>query len=217
MLNINKKTSIIIGLTIALLGFVIFMNDYFLEKKFNAYDYMNAQFLVLSESEIPDQSEEEEVVEEPVLEAPASDSKPVKTVQTYYIGSLEIPKIGFKRGFLDIDNRDNHVDRNIAVIKTSNYPNVDKGNFIIAGHSGTGAGAFFKNLYHLKEGDIANVYYHNVKYTYKITKIYLQDKIGRVAIYRDHSKTTLTLITCTKDNKTKQTIYIAELVSKQSY
>ena len=103
MLNINKKTSIIIGLTIALLGFVIFMNDYFLEKKFNAYDYMNAQFLVLSESEIPDQSEEEEVVEEPVLEAPASDSKPVKTVQTYYIGSLEIPKIGFKRGFLDIE------------------------------------------------------------------------------------------------------------------
>lgn len=217
MLKINKKTSIIIGLTIVLLGFVIFMNDYFLEKKFNAYDYMNEQFLVLSESEIPDQSEEEEVVEEPVeKEAPAPTPKP-KVTQAYYVGSLEIPKIGFKRGFLDVDNRDNHVDRNITVIKTSNYPDVNKGNFIIAGHSGTGPLAFFKNVYQLQEGDVANVYYKNVKYTYKITKIYLQDKTGRVAIYRNHNKTTLTLITCTKDNKTKQTIYIAELVSTHSY
>lgn len=204
-------------MTIMLIGFMIFANDYFLEKKSKAYDYMNNQFYILSESEMPDQSDEPVAEPEPEPVQPAPVAPAPRPTTPYYIGSLEIPKIGFKRGFVDINSRDNHVNKNITVIKTSNYPNVDKGNFIIAGHSGSGPLAFFKNLYQLKEGDTAVVNYQNVKYTYRITKIYLQERIGRIAIYRDYSKNTLTLITCTKDNKTKQTVYIAELVSRQSY
>ena len=54
-----------------------------------------------------------------------------------------------------------------------------------------------------------------MKYTYQVVNIYEQQKTGTAKIYRDTSKTTLTLITCTKDSKTLQTIYIAELVNKQ--
>ena len=135
----------------------------------------------------------------------------------YYIGYLEIPKIKFKRGFVDINSKDNNVSKNITIISGSKYPNVEKGNFIIAGHSGTGVHSYFKNLYKLTTNDEVYVYYKNVKYTYKIVKIYKQPKDGTVAIYRDYNKTTLTLVTCTKDDKTSQTVYVAELKNKESY
>ena len=135
----------------------------------------------------------------------------------YYIGYLEIPKVDFKRGFVDINSKDNVVSKNISIISGSKYPDVEKGNFIIAGHSGTGIHSYFKNLYKLKIGDKAYVYYNNVKYTYKIVKIYKHPKDGTVAIYRDYDKTTLTLITCTKNDKKTQTVYIAELESKGKY
>ena len=44
------------------------------------------------------------------------------------------------------------------------------------------------------------------------TKIDIEIKDGRVKIVRDYSKTTLTLITCTKDDLSSQTVYIFELV-----
>ena len=34
-------------------------------------------------------------------------------------------------------------------------------------------------------------------------------------IYRNYEKTTLTLITCTNNDSTTQTIYIAELINKE--
>ena len=69
----------------------------------------------------------------------------------------------------------------------------------------------------MKNNDEAYVYYKNIKYTYKIVKIYKQPKNGTIAIYRDYNKTTLTLVTCTKNDKKTQTVYIAELQSKKSY
>ena len=56
---------------------------------------------------------------------------------------------------------------------------------------------------------------NNKKYTYKIVNIYTQPKVGNIAIYRDYSKTTLTLITCTNNDSTTQTIYIAELIKTE--
>ena len=146
-----------------------------------------------------------------------NNKKPNNTKKYYYIGYLEIPKISFKKGFVDINSQDNVVSKNITIISGSKYPNVDKGNFIIAGHSGTGVHSYFKNLYKLSVNDMAYVYYKDVKYTYKIVKIYKQPKNGAIAIYRDYNQTTLTLVTCTKDEKTTQTVYIAELVNKESY
>ena len=99
----------------------------------------------------------------------------------------------------------------MEVVKGSTYPDVLNGNFILAAHSGSSYLAYFKNLYKLNIGDEAIVTYQNKKYTYKIVNIYEQEKTGKIAIYRDMNKTCLTLVTCTKDSKTKQTIYILEL------
>ena len=59
-------------------------------------------------------------------------------VTNEYIGYLNIPKINLNKGFLSQKAPDNNVEQNITVIEGSTYPNVDKGNLIIAGHSGTG-------------------------------------------------------------------------------
>ena len=92
-------------------------------------------------------------------------------------------------------------------------PYVNNGNFILAAHSGNSYVSYFKDLYLLNKGDYAYVTYQGVKYVYKITNIYLQVKTGQIGIYRDNNKTTLTLVTCTKDDEQHQTIYIAELIS----
>jgi len=130
-----------------------------------------------------------------------------------YIGYLEIPKIKFRRGFYNITSKLNTVEANIEIIKGSEMPDVTNANLIIAGHSGTGWKAFFKDLYKLEIGDEATVTYAGINYKYKITNIYKEKNTGTVSIKRNYDKTTLTLITCTKDDSSTQTIYIAELYS----
>lgn len=138
------------------------------------------------------------------------------TAQQYYLGILEIPKINLKAGFFDKNSSENTVEKNIMVLSTAAYPDVANGNFILAGHSGIGSIAYFEQLYQLSQGDIAYVTYKNVKYTYKLVDIYKQEKNGSVSIYRNMDKNVLTLITCTNDDRTTQTVYIAELQSKQN-
>ena len=128
---------------------------------------------------------------------------------------IAIPKINLTKGFLDNRSSENDVEKNILVVEGSNYPDVDKGNFILAGHSGTGWKAFFNDLYKLSAGDTAKITYKDKTYTYQITNIYKQPKTGKLAIYRNYDKTTLTLITCTNNDSTTQTIYIAELINKE--
>ena len=73
-----------------------------------------------------------------------------------------------------------------------------------------------KSLFNLSIGDKAYIYYNGVKYYYKITDIYEVEKTGKVAIYRDYEKSTLTLITCTRGSDTKQSVYILELYKKEN-
>lgn len=129
-----------------------------------------------------------------------------------YIGYLEIPAINFKQGFLNKNDIHNNVEENITVLKESVYPE-QLGNFIVAAHSGTGAIAYFNELYRLKEHDTIYVYYKNKKYTYEIVNIYKQPKNGTIEIRRDKTKSTLTLITCTNNDNTTQTVYIANQVN----
>ena len=70
-------------------------------------------------------------------------------------------------------------------------------------------------LYLLNKGDLAYIDYNNVKYTYKIVEIYTIPKTGKAEIKRNKNVSTLTLITCTKDDKTTQTIYVSELISQE--
>lgn len=138
----------------------------------------------------------------------------VEKVRKEFIGYLEIKKINLKQGLVSKKSYYNDVKYNIQMLSTSDYPDKKLGNVILAGHSGYGYLAFFKNLYKLSKGDEAKIYYKNYIYTYKIVNIYDVPKVGIVKINRDTSKTCLTLITCTHNSKTKQTVYILELTKK---
>ena len=75
--------------------------------------------------------------------------------------------------------------------------------------------SFFKNLYLLNIDDYVYIEYNGIKYTYKIVNIYDVAKTGKAEIIRNKNVSTLTLITCTKNNKKAQTIYISELINKE--
>lgn len=163
-------------------------------------------------------SDREEVVTPNVENVEADTSevvtpKPKPNYNYNYIGYLEISKIGLKRGFVDKNSKYNNINYNVTIASTSSYPDVENGNFILMAHSGDAFISYFANLYRLNIGDVAKVTYQKNIYQYRLVKIEEQPKTGVVAIHRDNYNTkALTLITCTKDNDTTQTIYIFELV-----
>lgn len=152
----------------------------------------------------------EDITNEEIIEE-KEESKESSEPLYEYIGVLEIPSINFKRGFLDMNDKNNTVSKNIQVLKDSDYPDVVNGNLIIAGHSGSGRIAFFKNLYKLSSGDESYIYYKNKKYIYKMIESYEVQKTGIVPIKNYSNKTILTLITCSQDEE-KQIVFINELI-----
>ena len=128
-----------------------------------------------------------------------------------YLGVLRIPKIHLKRGFHSTSSRYNNIEYNVTLLKGSTMPNVRNGNLVLIAHSGDAWISFFENLYKLKIGDKAYIDYKGRTYTYKIKKIYTVPKNGYVSIVRNYNRTTLTMITCTKNSDTKQSVYIAEM------
>ena len=217
--NHTNKIVVITGVTLFIFGIIFLASNYINEKVDNAYSYMNN--LLLENNEIIELTEEVDTIDDATssleentqIETKKEEVEYVDPYLKYYIGSLEIPKIGFNKGFVDINSKYNTVNRNIQIVNGSTYPDIDKGNFIIAAHSGTSYLAYFKNLYKLAIGDQAFVNYNGKRYTYQIVNIYNQEKTGKIAIYRDLDKTTMTLVTCTKNSKTEQTVYILELIN----
>ena len=201
--RISPYVTALIGALITLVGGFFLSYNYIQSKKIVAYDFMASAFY--NGNEIVHIEEKDEGNE------PVQDKELPEEVTDEYIGYLTIPKINLNKGFLDKRSTENDVEKNILVVDGSNYPDVDRGNLILAGHSGTGWKAFFNDLYKLSVNDVAYITYKGKKYTYTIVNIYKQPKIGRLAIYRNYDKTSLTLITCTNDDSTTQTIYIAEL------
>ena len=200
--RISPEMIAIIGSITILIGGFFLSYNYIQSKKVMAFDYISNVFYDQNQEIIVSDGEQQVEEEEDLGE-----------VTNNYIGYLSIPKINLKKGFLDKRSPDNDVEKNILVVEGSSYPTKDKGNLILAGHSGTGWKAFFNDLYKLNKGDNAIVTYKGKTYTYKITNIYTQPKVGKIAIYRNYDNTTLTLITCTNHDSTTQTIYIAELES----
>ena len=159
-----------------------------------------------------EEQKEETIQEEVFVEV---ENKNVDETNYDYIAVLEIPKINLKRG-LSQDKYYNNVNRNVEILKGSTMPNISKGNFILAGHSGSGRVAYFRNLNKLTIGDISYIYYGGIKYTYKVNNIYDIEKTGTATITRDLNKTTLTMITC-RHNTNKQIVIISELINQESY
>ena len=218
MKKINFKYQVAAGVILIISGIPLLLSNYIKEKRDVVFSEMNlalseinSQTIYndevvedeeLSDEELSDEELEEEQVEEP------------KEEYTYeeYAGILDIPKINLYKGFYNKASNLNNVKFNLYVLKESDYPDITNGNLIIAGHSGNYNNSYFANLYQLELNDTIIVHYKNKDYTYKITKIYNEEKTGTVRILRDRNKTTLTLITCTKDDNYHQTIYIAELI-----
>ena len=139
-----------------------------------------------------------------------SNTQTTKPVSYTYVGQLSIPKIRFKRGFVKKGSRYNNIEYNITIANEADYPDVKNGNFILMAHSGDAPISFFEPLYKLELGDQATVSYQAKAYYYTLVKTYQVEKTGKIAIYRDYNKKTLTLITCTHDDSTKQSVYIFE-------
>lgn len=214
--NTDKREQLIklVASFIFLIGSFMYIGriayNYYIELR----DYNKAQeFLNIGKEEV--EEIKVDIDEEEIKEQPKQEEK--KTSNYKYIGVLEIPKINIKRGFLNIKDKGNNVNKNLQVIKGSDMPNVKNGNLIIAAHSGNSYISYFKNLHKLSNDDVAYVYFNNIKYTYKVAGKYDAEKNGKVTIHRDNKKNTLTLITCSQTDKTKQIVYILELESEENY
>ena len=210
--RISPSVVAIIGAILTLTGGFFISYNYIQSKKVIAYDYMANIFY-------EGNKENNEDIANQITESTEGEQEAETESDTYtddYIGYLIIPKINLQKGFVDRRSTENDVEKNIMIVEGSNYPDVERGNFIIAGHSGTGWKAFFNDLYQLTTGDVAYVTYKGKRYTYTITNIYTQQKTGKIAIYRNYDKTTLTLVTCTNNDDTTQTVYIAELQSVET-
>ena len=213
----NNKKKLTPTLVAAISALLIMIGGYFISfnyvqsKKVYAYDYVSTEFFAEKDEEgtpVVIKKEKEKEEEKPEYIQEYDD-----IITNDYIGYLIIPKINLTKGFLDRRSSENDVEKNIYIVDGSTYPDVEKGNFIIAAHSGPGWQAFFNDLYQLTTGDQIYVTYKGKKYTYQLTNIYKQEKTGKIAIYRNYEKSTLTLITCTNHDLTSQTVYISELIN----
>lgn len=124
--------------------------------------------------------------------------------QEQYIGFLDIPVIKLKRGFYSITSEYNDVNKNIQVIADD----MDK-LLILAAHRGNSKVSFFQNLEKLSMGDEIYLNYKHRIYKYKLYYKYYENKDGNLSIKYDNTKDVLVLITCVRELKDKQVIYIA--------
>lgn len=219
-IRLKNSTILLIGIIIIISGVCIGLYEYFEERKIKTFSNMN---IMLYENELPEYIESPDIENEEVndqeqndnIEQPEDNPENKESIvnqNNNYLGILEIPKINLKKGFYDINSKYNNVDYNITIINGSTYPNEENNNLILAAHSGNCSVCYFNKLYKLELDDYAYLYYKNIKYSYKIVDIYDVEKDGTVEIYRDYSKNVLTLITCTRNSNTKQTVYILEKI-----
>lgn len=206
----SRNQKIIFSFIILFIGILVTFSEYFNSKKIEVYDYVNELYyketVELEEVTEEIMNNEEEVVED-------TKTYELKEEKVNYIGYLSIPKIDLKKGFTSKEDKNNTVSKNIEILSSSDYPDKELGNVIIASHSGNSSISFFKKLYLLQVDDLAYIEYNNRIYTYKISNIYTVEKTGSVEVIRNKDVSTLTLITCTKGDNTTQTVYIADLIS----
>ena len=208
--NNNYKDTIVLGVILISIGIALLFNNYIKKEREEAFNNMN--LLILESLVVEEINQDVEVQNEGDSTEQEVPKIEAQTNYEPYIATLKIPKINFERGFYDKNSTLNNVNYNVLFHKSSNYPGEQNGNVILAAHSGSSSNSYFNYLYKLELGDLAYITYNGNAYTYKIVNIYKENKDGNVAIYRDKNKNVLTLITCTNDDNTKQTIYIFEQI-----
>ena len=207
--KLSKNVKITLSILLLFIGICLLSFTYFHGIK---EDVFNKKNMDLMEQQIVLEDVLEEINEDKTVDVDPTDKKDSDNIDTY-VGILEVPDVNLKRGFFKEESKYNNVKYNITVIKGSTMPDVENGNLILASHSGSSSISFFKNLYKLGNDAYAFVNYGSKRYTYKLVDKYEEPKDGKLTITRNGNKSCLTLITCTKDNNSTQTIYIFELMS----
>ena len=189
-----------------IIKFILFLSISFLSS-FSVFNLVQDDFNNALEDTIFDTSQNDisdnlsEVKSDKVIQNPTIEKE---------IFLLEIPKINVENKVYGKDSHLNNIDKNVQLMSESDLPDVNLGNVIIGGHSGTGPLAYFKNLHLLNLNDEIIIKYNNNDYLYYIKKIYTDDKNGSIVIRRNYSKDTLTLFTCNPNDKDSYLIIIAE-------
>ena len=133
----------------------------------------------------------------------------VKTKKSDILFTLDIPKINLKKGIYGFDNKKNNVNYNIELLKESTLPGEGISHIFLAAHRGNSKVSFFEELNQLKEGDLVKIYYNNKTYEYKISYFFLTDKDGTISVNLEENTDSIGLITCVKNKKDKQIVYIS--------
>ena len=209
--KIKKSHTLLIGSLLIFIGIISLSWNYLVKMRDEVYSDMKIAMM--------DQFDNNEEIQSDIIEdTPIAENVNKGNNDNYvvdyskYLGVLEIPKIGLKRGFYNVGSKYNNIQYNVTMVAGSTLPNVTNGNLILMAHSGDAYISYFEYLYRLNKGDPVYVTYNGRKYQYKIVNIYQVKKNGIVRIQRNHNRTSLTMITCTKGNENTQTVYISELV-----
>lgn len=202
-----------LGSLLVFIGFVTLSYGHLKVLKELIYENVRLGILIDDTKDEKEEIKKEEPVTVPTENPPAQEeTKKENKVYYNYIGYLEIPKIRLKRGFVDRNSKYNNIQYNVTISNDGNMPDVENGNFILYAHSGDAYISYFAYLYKLQIGDYAYVTYNDVKYTYQLVKIENLPKTGILELSRPSIYTKeLTLITCTKDSDTEQTVYYFDI------
>lgn len=209
-MKIKKSQLCLFGSLLVIVGITVLSMEHIKELKKQVFSDMQLSFM--NEDNTNDIIQDVPKVEEVKEETPKEENTNKQIDYSKYTGIIEIPKIKLKRGFYNFGHRYNDIEHNVTVIGGSTMPDVVNGNLILAAHSGDAYISYFAYLYKLVIGDYVYITYNGITYKYQIVNIYNVLKTGSVTINRNEARTTLTLITCTKNSDTEQTVYIAELI-----
>ena len=209
-MKIKKSQLCLFGSLLVIVGITVLSMEHIKELKKQVFSDMQLSFM--NEDNTNDIIQDVPKVEEVKEETPKEENTTKQIDYSKYTGIIEIPKIKLKRGFYNFGHRYNDIEHNVTVIGGSTMPDVVNGNLILAAHSGDAYISYFAYLYKLVIGDYVYITYNGITYKYQIVNIYNVPKTGSVTINRNEAITTLTLITCTKNSDTEQTVYIAELI-----
>lgn len=209
--KLSKNAKITISILFIFIGLVLISYNYFEGIKHNVFNYQNIR--LLEQQVIIDELPEEVSVEDFENTVVDIDDMYHTDGKDNYIGYLEVPEVNIKRGFVSLDSKYNSVGYNVMLIKESQMPDEKNGNLILAAHRGNSPVSFFEKLYTISDSAIAKVTYKNRVYTYRLKNRYYENKDGNLTIKRNADANILTLITCTKNDKKTQTVFIFELES----
>ncbi len=207
----KKNKTLIFGIIVVIIGVIIGIIPIFIDR--NKKEIENTkidEYLTTTSNKKENDDKQQEPNKDEII------SKENNEKLEEYIMILEIPKVDLKKGIYPKNSKLNTIEKNVAILKESSFPNEENGNVILAAHNGDSSISYFNQLHKMNVKDKAYIYYRGIKYTYVVDKIYDVEKDGDVEIERDKDKNALTLITCRK-NKNKHIVIVLYLEEKIEY